>query len=126
MKRQDKEMPFRRDFSTGFGYDMYIQSVSWGVRQDGSTGALATCFSNLSREELEEQITELAGQLNAANYRWLTLIAEFDRRSQPESGHVLSSSSIRRAPWPRRFSERPQARGPRAPSRAPPPYSSPP
>jgi hypothetical protein len=34
----------------------------------------------LSLQELEAQITELAGQLNAANYRWLTLIGEFDRR----------------------------------------------
>jgi hypothetical protein len=31
-------------------------------------------------DELESQITELAGHLNAAHYRWLTLIAEFDRR----------------------------------------------
>jgi hypothetical protein len=31
--------------------------------------------------ELEDQIIELAGHLNAANYRFLTLIAEFDRRS---------------------------------------------
>ena len=42
-------------------------------------------FSNpsmgqLSLEDLGERITELAGHLNAANYRWLTLIAEFDRR----------------------------------------------
>lgn len=46
--------------------------------------------ANLSNEEraerarsiaaLAEQITELTGHLNAANYRWLTLIAEFDRR----------------------------------------------
>ncbi|HEY2780557.1 MAG TPA: DUF222 domain-containing protein [Steroidobacteraceae bacterium] len=35
----------------------------------------------ISLEELENQITELAGHLNAANYRWLTLIAEFDRRN---------------------------------------------
>ena len=34
----------------------------------------------LSREDLEAQITALAGQLNAATYRWLMLIAEFDRR----------------------------------------------
>jgi hypothetical protein len=34
----------------------------------------------MSLAELEAQITELAGHLNAANYRWLTLIAEFDRR----------------------------------------------
>ncbi len=39
-----------------------------------------TISSSLSIEELEAQITELAGQLNAANYRWLMLIAEFDRR----------------------------------------------
>ncbi len=31
--------------------------------------------------ELEAEITGLAGQLNAANYRWLILIAEFDRRN---------------------------------------------
>ena len=30
--------------------------------------------------ELAAQITELAGHLNAANYRWLMLIGEFDRR----------------------------------------------
>ena len=34
----------------------------------------------LSIRELAAQITELAGHLNAANYRWLSLIAEFDRR----------------------------------------------
>src|ERR1700728_1091636 len=33
-----------------------------------------------SLAELVAQITELAGQLNAAQYRWLMLIAEFDRR----------------------------------------------
>ena len=31
-------------------------------------------------DELEAEITELAGHLNAAQHRWLTLIAEFDRR----------------------------------------------
>src|SRR5271168_232004 len=40
-----------------------------------------TGISALSRDELEEQITELAGHLNSANYRWLCLIAEFDRRN---------------------------------------------
>ena len=34
----------------------------------------------LTLRELEAQITELAGHLNAANFRWLSLIAEFDRR----------------------------------------------
>ncbi|HVL57008.1 MAG TPA: DUF222 domain-containing protein [Burkholderiaceae bacterium] len=45
--------------------------------------------------ELEAQITELAGHLNAASYRWLVLIAEFDRRegwadgSTPSCAHWL-------------------------------------
>ncbi len=34
----------------------------------------------LSNKELAAAITELAGHLNAANRRWLALIAEFDRR----------------------------------------------
>jgi hypothetical protein len=34
----------------------------------------------LSIGELASAITELAGHLNAANRRWLGLIAEFDRR----------------------------------------------
>ena len=36
--------------------------------------------SGLALSELEAQITELAGHLNAAQYRWLMLIGEFDRR----------------------------------------------
>jgi Domain of unknown function (DUF222)/HNH endonuclease len=39
-----------------------------------------SAFATVTTDELENQITELAGHLNAANYRWLTLIAEFDRR----------------------------------------------
>src|SRR4051812_32534830 len=42
--------------------------------------ALAPPESRLTTRELEAQITELAGHLNAANHRWLVLIAEFDRR----------------------------------------------
>jgi Domain of unknown function (DUF222)/HNH endonuclease len=44
----------------------------------------------ISLEELEAQITELAGHLNAANYRWLTLIAEFDRRNGWSDGKLPS------------------------------------
>ena len=44
------------------------------------TSASTLPAASISLEELEAQITELAGHLNAANYRWLTLIAEFDRR----------------------------------------------
>jgi hypothetical protein len=40
--------------------------------------------------ELEAQITELSGQLNAAQYRWLTLIAEFDRRQGWADGSLHS------------------------------------
>src|SRR3954470_22187794 len=36
---------------------------------------------DLSTNDLAAQITELAGHLNAANHRWLMLIAEFDRRN---------------------------------------------
>jgi hypothetical protein len=46
--------------------------------------------SNVSLRELEAQITELAGQLNAAIYRWLTLIAEFDTRQGWADGSLHS------------------------------------
>src|SRR5277367_1775682 len=54
---------------------------------DGTTSAL---YAAISIEELAAQITELAGQLNAANYRWLTLIAEFDRRKGWSDGKLAS------------------------------------
>jgi hypothetical protein len=44
----------------------------------------------LTLRELEAQITELAGHLNAANYRWLSLIAEFDRREGWSDGSTQS------------------------------------
>ncbi len=40
--------------------------------------------------ELEAQITELAGHLNAASHRWLMLIAEFDRREGWADGSTTS------------------------------------
>jgi hypothetical protein len=43
-------------------------------------GASSAINASISLQELEAQITELAGHLNAANYRWLALIFEFDRR----------------------------------------------
>ena len=43
-----------------------------------------------SLTELEAEITELAGHLNAAQYRWLTLIAEFDRRNGWAHGGCVS------------------------------------
>ena len=54
-------------------------------------GALAAkSLPDCSLAELEAQITELAGQLNAANYRWLTLIGEFDRRQGWADGSLHS------------------------------------
>jgi hypothetical protein len=44
----------------------------------------------LTLRELEAQITELAGHLNAAHYRWLCLIAEFDRRHGWSDGATQS------------------------------------
>lgn len=44
----------------------------------------------LSTSELAAQITELAGHLNAANRRWLALIAEFDRREGWNDGLTRS------------------------------------
>lgn len=46
--------------------------------------------SHLSTPELESRITELAGHLNAAQHRWLTLIAEFDRRKGWSDGATYS------------------------------------
>ena len=46
--------------------------------------------SPVSLRELEAQITALAGQLNAAQYRWLSLIAEFDRRRGWHDGKLPS------------------------------------
>ena len=54
---------------------------------DGGGTAIA---EPISLAELEAQITELAGQLNAANYRWLALIAEFDRRQGWADGKLPS------------------------------------
>jgi hypothetical protein len=60
-------------------------------------GAQRLPDSPLSIPELEAAITELAGHLNAANYRWLMLIAEFDRRSGWSDG--LSQSCAHWLNW---------------------------
>ena len=46
--------------------------------------------ADMPLQELEAQITDLAGHLNAANYRWLLLIAEFDRRHGWSDGALKS------------------------------------
>src|SRR5215218_9915590 len=52
--------------------------------------ATSPIVSGLSLRELEAQITELAGHLNAADHRWLVLIAEFDRRNGWSDGLTQS------------------------------------
>jgi hypothetical protein len=46
--------------------------------------------AELPLEELEARITELCGHLNAAQYRWLLLIREFDRRCGWGDGKLRS------------------------------------
>jgi hypothetical protein len=53
-------------------------------------GGIPDVPSGLSLAQLAAQITELAGHLNAANYRWLCLIAEFDRRHGWSDGALQS------------------------------------
>jgi hypothetical protein len=49
------------------------------------------CFERQRQiEALAKQITELAGHLNAANYRFLKLIAEFDAREGWADGATCS------------------------------------
>lgn len=53
-------------------------------------GPISVATSGLSKSELTAQITELAGHLNAGNYRFLALIAEFDRRQVWSDGATQS------------------------------------
>jgi hypothetical protein len=51
--------------------------------QESSNDSYQSSLDNIeeSNDQLSDQITTLAGQINAANYRFLKLIAEFDRRN---------------------------------------------
>jgi hypothetical protein len=66
------------------GHDTESETASAGA------SACSPPVPSISLEELEAQITELAGHLNAANYRWLLLIAEFDRRRGWADGKLPS------------------------------------
>ena len=65
-----------------------------GIRESSNDSFSSDSFFNETfaetNEQLEDQITTLAGQINAANYRFLKLIAEFDRR-QVWAGYGLRS-----------------------------------
>ena len=63
-------------------------ATALSIREDIS-GSYDFSFSETA-DELSDQITTLAGQINAATYRFLKLIAEFDRR-QAWSGYGLRS-----------------------------------
>ena len=58
---------------------------------NSEAGASDQHVSTLTKAELIAQITEFAGQLNAANYHWLVLIAEFDRRHSWSDGGLTKS-----------------------------------
>src|SRR3981189_2765992 len=76
-KAREKKPLTQGDFRPGFPYNTgHKPSMSEPPMDGGSSNPSAT----LSLAKLEAQITELAGHLNAANYRWLRLIEEFDRR----------------------------------------------
>src|ERR1700694_4766782 len=87
MRNKVKKPLTRRDFGAGLPYNTgHKPSMSEPPMDGGSSDASAT----LSLAELEAQITELAGHLNAANYRWLRLIEEFDRRHGWADGRLAS------------------------------------
>src|SRR5215207_6511175 len=50
----------------------------------GTSPPTASALEDMPTERLEAEITKLAGHLNAAMCRWLSLVAEFDRRQ----GHL--------------------------------------
>jgi hypothetical protein len=53
-------------------------------------GDSVSASSVRSLDELEAEITELTGHLNVAQHRWLTLVAEYDRRQGWVDGACLS------------------------------------
>ena len=60
------------------------------ARLGGAADVESAAENPVPMEELVAQITELAGQLNAATHRWLLLIAEFDRRKGWNDGALKS------------------------------------
>ena len=60
--------------------------------QESSNDSYQSSLDNIeeSNDQLSDQITTLAGQINAATYRFLKLIAEFDRR-QAWAGYGIRS-----------------------------------
>jgi hypothetical protein len=67
----------------------YITSSSLesSIKENAEINAFTASDNN---EQLADKITILAGQINAANYRFLKLIAEFDRREAWEGPGIRS------------------------------------
>jgi hypothetical protein len=82
-----KSCSLEDDFRTGFTYNT---GYNCSLRESPMDGGSSSLNASLSLAELEAQITELAGHLNAANYRWLALIGEFDRRNGWSDGKLPS------------------------------------
>jgi hypothetical protein len=83
----------------GFMYALNINNNPFNVSNDESYSSFikepSANYNDANsthddNDHLADQITLLAGQINAANYRFLKLIAEFDRR-QAWSGYGLRS-----------------------------------
>ena len=70
--------------------NMDSESTATGASDSPVDASVRPTGASISLAELEAQITELAGHLNAANYRWLTLIGEFDRRNGWVDGQLHS------------------------------------
>ena len=62
-------------------------SIENSIKENADINEYSASDSN---EQLADKITTLAGQINAANYRFLKLIAEFDRRTAWEGAGIRS------------------------------------
>jgi hypothetical protein len=73
-------------------YTVFIENLTDkntenSIRENADINAYSASDNN---EQLADKITILAGQINAANYRFLKLIAEFDRREAWEGPGIRS------------------------------------
>src|ERR1700688_1176985 len=78
------------NFPRVFGMILDIIPVHVSAETPMKSPSREPSLRRCSLAALEARITELAGQLNAATYRWLTLIAEFDRRKGWVDGSLHS------------------------------------
>ena len=72
---------------------MFVDAGSSSGQTPAPVEEAASADSELGLGELERQIGELAGHIAAATCRWLTLIAEFDRRNGHETAGFVSCAT---------------------------------